>query len=121
MAKSKTTSKRNARHTMKVTHNITISKPRWEFIHATCGWAHGDIKEVVAVRFGPDGTFLGRASCPTDGDKYRGTTELSVEYVTQYRQFRRIVKTIDKKLRWISEASLTQYWGRMITAAKEWP
>ena len=106
---------RSAALEMCVTHNIRI-RPKWEFVDATCGWKNGGVDEVVAYRLGPDGIYIGKAF--RENEEY---TVLSVEFMPHHKQFRRIERTIKVGLRWLDSNSMTQYWGRMITAAKKWP
>lgn len=102
---------------MEVTHNKTINRPEWDLLSGS-GWENGKIGEVVAARFGPDGVYVGKACEQWDNP---GVTELTVEFVAPGRQHRIIEKYVDARLSHLTEASLTSHWGRMISAALDWP
>jgi hypothetical protein len=96
-----------------------ISKPYWNFVTGE-GWRVMDIQLVRAIRFGPDGLYMGSAArlgSLKDGKR----TCLAVTFIAPGRQKRIVSKTVDRRLKDISDTSLTQYWGRMITYGKKWP
>lgn len=98
--------------------NVNISRPRWEFV-AGHDWRTHDIQRVVAFRFGPDGVFMGRAGRLGSAKDAKATC-LSVKFIAS-GQIRIASKRVATPLRDISNTSLVQHWGRMITFAKKWP
>jgi hypothetical protein len=101
---------------IEIEHNMTLRRPEWQFL-AGFGWAEGNVEEVVAVRFGPNETVIAKAQSPALKD---AGTRLTIELMCG-RSMRRAAKEIKEPLPYLTEASLVQHWGRMITAAQEWP
>lgn len=102
----------------KITLNVNISRPHWEFV-AGHGWRTHDIQHVVAFRFGPDGVFMGSAGRLGSAEDAKATC-LSVKFIVP-GQIRIASKRVATPLKDISNMSLVQHWGRMITFAKKWP
>lgn len=100
---------------IKITGNANIRRPEWQFQSGT-GWKNGNVEEVVAVRFGPQETVVAKARSPNQPDSY---TVLNVLLVI-HGQLRIATKELKEPLPYLSEASLVQHWGRMITAVQEW-
>jgi len=101
---------------IEIDHNMSIRRPEWQFL-AGFGWAEGNIEEVVAARYGPKETVIAKASSPALPDA--GTT-LTVTFVHQ-GYLRVASKQLKEPLPYLTEASMVQHWGRMVTAAQEWP
>ena len=101
---------------IEIDSNMRLRRPEWKFL-AGFGWAEGNIEEVVAVRYGPKETVIAKASSPAL--KEAGTT-LTVEMMHQ-GDLRIASKMLKEPLPYLTEASLVQHWGRMVTAAQEWP
>ena len=92
----------------------TLRRPRWKFL-AGCGWGDSNVGEVIAIRYEPGLTVLATAS------KHRRinpiATRLTVEFMDGV-YFRHAERIVDRALFEISESSVIQYWGRMITEAQ---
>ena len=101
---------------IEIEHNMSLRRPEWQFL-AGFGWAEGKVTEVVAVRFGPKETVIAKASSPAIPDA--GTT-MTVELMCG-NSMRRASKFLKEPLPYLTEASMVQHWGRMVTAAQEWP
>jgi len=101
---------------IEIEHNMKLRRPQWQIL-AGQGWMNGDQECVVAARFGPKETVIAKATWPQKND---AGTELSVSLMVG-TDMRRASKKISEPLTYLTEASLVQHWGRMVSAAKEWP
>lgn len=100
---------------IKITGNASIRRPEWHF-QSGHGWQEGGVERVVAVRFGPQETVLAKARSP---NLPNAPTTLNVLLVI-HGQLRIATKELSEPLPYLTEASLVQHWGRMVTAAQEW-